>query len=114
MNLIEQLSKLPEEKLSKLIKLLDNIEVLEDENNVVIKVSKNVTVITDGNLLLYSKDGVLVTKHKRIHINPAIKINIKKLDTVQISNDALNKRLLIEKMDLFTNLLKHGKIKYIQ
>ena len=97
-------------RIKNLVKVLSLIEVSGSDTDIVITVPTNISIITKGNVLLYSKDGVLITKHRRTHINPEIEIDIRE-NTGVIADKALSKRILLHRMALFSNLLKHNKIK---
>lgn len=97
-------------RIKKIIKLLDSIEVIESNNTIYINIDKHILLNHTGSIILNSEDGYLITKHKRTHINPAIKINI--VDTMDNITNANIKAELLRKQSLFSNLLKHKQIKY--
>ena len=96
--------------LRNILKVLSLIEISGSDSDIVMTIPTNVSIVTKGNVLIYSKDGVLITKHKRTHINPEIEIDIKENIDV-VADRALAKRVLLGRMALFNNLLKHNRIK---
>lgn len=95
-------------RIKKIIKLLDSIDVIESNNTIFINIDKHIMLNHNGNIVLHSKDGYLITKHKRTHINPTIIINnIDIMDTIERAD---YKAKLLEKQMLFQSLLKHKKI----
>ena len=95
-------------KIKTLLSLLDRINIATDKDNIILTIDSNMVVNQTGNLLIHSKDGYLVTSHKKTHINPEIKINI--VDTNETNTRADNKQRIIEKQELFTSLLKNKQI----
>lgn len=95
-------------RIKKIIKLLDSIDIVESDNTIFINIDKHILMNHNGNIVINSKDGYLITKHKRTHINPAINININ--DTMINAYRADYKALLLSKQFLFNRLLKHKKI----
>lgn len=95
-------------RIKKIIKILDSIDIVESDNTIFINIDKHILMNHNGNIVINSKDGYLITKHRRTHINPAININIS--DTVDNTYRADYKALLLNKQYLFNRLLKHKKI----
>jgi hypothetical protein len=98
-------------RIKKIIKILDSIDIVESNNTIFINIDKHVLMNHNGNIVINSKDGYLITKHKRTHINPAIIINTD--DTVANAYNADYKALLLSKQHLFIRLLKHKKISMV-
>lgn len=98
-------------RLFKLLSVLDKLDISIRDNNVYIKMDSTLIINNDKDILLYSQNGKLITKHKRTHINPAIKINIVKADTDELDRRSITAGNTIKKHKLFTRLLQQGKIK---
>ena len=95
-------------RIRKLIKLLDVIDIGMSDDTVMINVDRNLVIKTEGNMLVYSVNGVLLTKHKRTHINPTVNVVV---DNTEVSvKRALKNRELKMKINLFMRLLLNGKI----
>ena len=95
-------------RIKKLIRLLDVIDIGMSNDTVMINVDRNLVIKTEGNMLVYSVDGVLMTKHKRTHINPTVNVVVN--DTKASAKRALEDRELKIKINLFNRLLSSGKI----
>lgn len=95
-------------KIKRVFKVLSLIEVNEYDGNIVMMIPNDIAIQSGGNILLYSKDGVLITKHKRTHINPEIEIDVS--NVVNTAVKAKNKRDLNVKKAIFNNALKHKRI----
>lgn len=98
-------------KIKNIYNFLSSVEFNTVGNTTYIKIPDNLVLSSNGDILVYSESGVLITKHKRTHINPAIKITLEE-DLKQISSKALAKRELMTKQAIFKNALKHKKIFY--
>ena len=99
-------------RIKKIIKLLDSIDIVESDNTIFINIDRHMLLNHSGHIVINSNDGYLITKHKRTHINPAINIDIS--DTIDIINKADDKALLLSKQSLFKSLLKHNKITIVK
>lgn len=98
-------------KIKNIYNFLNKVEFNTVGNTTYIKIPHNLVLSSNGNMLIYSTDGVLVTKHKKTHINPDITFEIKD-DINDISKKALERRILLSKQSIFINALKHKKIHY--
>lgn len=98
-------------KIKNIYNFLSSVEFNTVGNTTYIKVPDNLVLSSNGDMLIYSESGVLITKHKRTHINPDIKITLEE-DLKQTSSKALAKRELMTKQSIFNNALKHKKIFY--
>ena len=98
-------------RIKKIIRLLDSIDVIESDNTIFINIDKHILMNHSGSIVINSKDGYLITKHKRTHINPAININVN--DTMSNAYMADYKALLLSKQHLFKRLLKHKRINVV-
>lgn len=94
----------------KLAKLLASIDVVESNDTIYINIDKSI-LLNHNKHLIINGSGYMVTKHKRTHINPDIKINI--VNTMDIVKDADSKADLLKRQNLFTTLLKHKRVKPI-
>jgi hypothetical protein len=95
-------------KMKRLFKVLSLIEVNECNGNIVMMIPNDIAIQSGGNILLYSKDGVLITKHKRTHINPEIEIDISNINDTAIK--AKDRRDLNIKIGIFNRALKHKRV----
>lgn len=95
-------------RIKKIIKLLDSIEVVESNNTLFINIDKHIMLNHTGSIVIHSSDGYLITKHKITHINPTININ--RIDAIDTVCRADYKASLLKKQNLFQSLLKHKKI----
>lgn len=86
----------PISKVQRLLKLLDIIEDLDIKKvngNVHITISDTVIVNSLKDILLYSREGKLITSHSRTHINPDIKIIVTDdTDTNDISKRSIERK----------------------
>lgn len=98
-------------KIVKLLELLDVIDITVSGNTTYISIDNNIILHTKGNTLVYSKDGVLMTKHRRTHINPDIEININYNNNIsELSKESLRKKRLKIQQHTFSLLLSHRLI----
>lgn len=95
-------------RIKKIIKILDSIDIVESDNTIFINIDKHILLNHIGTLVINSNDGYLITKHRRTHINPNININLN--DPISTAYRADYKALLLSKQHLFNRLLKHNKI----
>jgi len=96
-------------RIKNIYNFLNSVEFNTIGNTTYIKIPDNLVVSSKGNMLIHSEEGVLITKHKRTHINPNITFEVKD-DLDSVSRKALDKRALLEKQSIFINALKHKKI----
>lgn len=97
-------------RIKKIYKVLSLIDVVENNGNILISIPNDIAIQTEGNMLIYSKNGVLVTKHKRTHINPEISITITD-DLDSTVDKAYQKKILLTKMKIFERALKLNRVK---
>lgn len=102
----------------KLLSKISSITISDDDIH--IKFKGNL-LIESNNLFLYSKDGVLVTKHKVTHFNPII-LNKDDLDLndaemlayqtklIHQKQDRLNK-IMLRNLSLRKNSCRHNEVK---
>ena len=85
-------------RIKKVYNVLSLIEVKETNGDILISIPNDIVVQTGGNMLIYSKDGVLVTKHRLTHINPDIHITV---------TDNLDDTVYRAKQKKIVNIKKH-------
>ena len=69
--------ELNQDVINKLIKLANAIDYIDTDanNNVYIKFNKGFMISTEGDLVLYSKNGNMVTNHKTTYFNSTLDSN---------------------------------------
>lgn len=95
-------------KIKTLLSILDRVNIVVNNDNIILSIDSNMVINQTGNMMIYSKDGCLVTSHKKTHINPEIKIVSN--DTNETIHKAEVKEQLLSKRDLFVKLLKQKRI----
>lgn len=98
-------------KIKNIYNFINNVEINTIGNTTYIKIPDNLVLSSNGNMLIHSTNGVLITKHKKTHINPDITFEIKD-DINIISKKAIEKRDLLLKQNTFLHALKRKKIYY--
>ena len=70
-------NELNQDVINKLIKLANAIDYIDtdDNNNVYIRFNKGFMISTEGDLVLYSKNGNMVTNHKATYFNSTLDRN---------------------------------------
>lgn len=91
-------NELNQDVINKLIKLANAIDYIDtdDDNNVYIKFNNGFMISTEGDLVLYSKKGNMVTNHKATYLNSTLDRNkdyehdIRSIVEDSISDDKTN------------------------
>lgn len=97
-------------KIKTIINILSIVSIKKIDDTIVIDIPANLIINTTGNILSYSETGVVVLKHKFLHLQPDIVIDTKE-DTLEgIVDKAYDKKILYHKMNTFKVLLKNKKI----
>lgn len=87
----------------KVLNRIGSIAIVNDDIHIKFKGD---LLLESNNLFLYSKDGVLVTKHKVAHFNPIFyKKNINLNDTKVIVNDT---KAIHDKQDRLNKMMLHN------
>ena len=70
-------NELNQDVINKLIKLANAIDYIDtdDNNNVYIRFNKGFMISTEGDLVLYSKNGNMVINHKTTYFNSTLDSN---------------------------------------
>ena len=70
-------NELNQDVINKLIKLANAIDYIDtdDNNNVYIRFNKGFMISTEGDLVLYSKNGNMVTNHTTTYFNSTLDSN---------------------------------------
>ena len=82
-------------KLNALADAIDKIEVLDD-GSLYIKTINHLIIESEGNQVMYSKNGEIVIKSKILHLNPGtpiydIKDTTEYIDRIHVDADAILK-----------------------